>query len=330
MDLVCLRTRSPSLPQKNTMATSDLLTSSYTALTSSGKDILAGTVGGMATVLVGHPLDTIKVRLQAQSSANPMYSGAWDCAVKTWKFEGFRGFYKGMQSPLAGEGFFNAWQFLAWGQSKKWVKSLSSSSTISDDDDDELSIRQFLAGAVTGFASAFVECPVDLMKSQLQTQVFLSQPAFTTLPGCAKAIFAENGMMGLFQGLTSNILRTVPASAAYFGSYEGMRQYFLKTGQNRDELGSGYVLLSGGVGGLMYWLTTYPLDSVKSAMQADHIPRHHRKYTSTWHCAQTLYREGGAGRFFHGLSPCLLRSFPANAACFYAYETARSMMDKAF
>ena len=34
----------------------------------------------MAAVIVGQPMDMIKVQLQNQSVANPMYTGTFDCA----------------------------------------------------------------------------------------------------------------------------------------------------------------------------------------------------------------------------------------------------------
>ena len=58
------------------------------------KELFAGSVGGIVQVLVGQPFDTVKVRLQTQSSANPIYSGMVDCAAKTLKNEGLGGFYK--------------------------------------------------------------------------------------------------------------------------------------------------------------------------------------------------------------------------------------------
>lgn len=47
----------------------------------------------MAQVLVGQPLDTIKVRLQLDHGK---FKGAWDCAVQTIQKEGFFALYKGM------------------------------------------------------------------------------------------------------------------------------------------------------------------------------------------------------------------------------------------
>jgi len=62
------------------------------------KAFLSGGFGGMCLVFVGHPLDTIKVKLQTSSK----YSGMSDCFKQTVKAEGVRGLYKGMAAPLVG------------------------------------------------------------------------------------------------------------------------------------------------------------------------------------------------------------------------------------
>jgi solute carrier family 25 (mitochondrial carnitine/acylcarnitine transporter), member 20/29 len=64
-------------------------------------DILAGTLGGIAVVLVGHPFDTTKTRLQTAPSG--FYQGTLDCVHKTFQWEGFSGFYSGIFSPLGGK-----------------------------------------------------------------------------------------------------------------------------------------------------------------------------------------------------------------------------------
>jgi solute carrier family 25 carnitine/acylcarnitine transporter 20/29 len=54
------------------------------------KELFAGSMAGMAQVLVGQPFDTVKVRLQTTQT----YSGALDCAKRTLQAEGVGGFYK--------------------------------------------------------------------------------------------------------------------------------------------------------------------------------------------------------------------------------------------
>ena len=54
---------------------------------SSVKNFIAGGFGGTCLVFAGHPLDTIKVRLQTQAKTapgeQPLYKGTIDCAKKT-------------------------------------------------------------------------------------------------------------------------------------------------------------------------------------------------------------------------------------------------------
>ena len=60
------------------------------------KNSLSGTAGGIGITLVGHPFDTLKVRLQTQPVDKPIYRGLTDCFVKTMKWEGIGGLYRGV------------------------------------------------------------------------------------------------------------------------------------------------------------------------------------------------------------------------------------------
>ena len=45
-----------------------------------------------------------------------------------------------------------------------------------------------------------------------------------------------------------------------------------------NDLGVAPMLFAGGFGGLLYWISIYPIDVIKSTMQSDDIHRHKRKY----------------------------------------------------
>lgn len=68
------------------------------------KGFVAGVFSGIAKLSVGHPFDTIKVRMQ--TSQNAQFSGPLDCLMKTVRNEGFVGVYKGATPPLIG------WMFM--------------------------------------------------------------------------------------------------------------------------------------------------------------------------------------------------------------------------
>ena len=65
------------------------------------RDFVAGGVGGVCAVLVGHPFDLVKVRLQTAEKG--VYSGAMDVVRKTVAREGpIKGLYAGVSAPLVG------------------------------------------------------------------------------------------------------------------------------------------------------------------------------------------------------------------------------------
>merc|ERR1711990_440909 len=180
------------------------------------KDVIAGTCGGIVVTLIGHPFDTQKVRLQAQSIANPVYSGLGDCFRKTVSSEGMKGLYKGMSSPLVGQMAFRATLFTTAAESKKYLSNGGTKSLSQ--------VEFFLAGGMTGAAASFAEGPIDFYKSQMQVQAIkhaenpsMKQP---NMMETVKRSIALNGVKGPFQGLGATLLRNIPANAVYFGSFE--------------------------------------------------------------------------------------------------------------
>ncbi|CAK0772247.1 hypothetical protein CVIRNUC_003943 [Coccomyxa viridis] len=292
------------------------------------KDIVAGTCGGIAVTLAGHPFDTAKVRLQTQSSTNPIYSGALDVVKKTIQWEGPQGLYKGVQSPLAGQVVFRSVLFGAFGAAKRWLATNPDGSTR------PLTTADFYkAGAITGFVSAFVEGPIDFFKSQIQVQIIRSRsdpnykPAFTTVSGAVRAALTNNGVRGPFQALGPTILRNAPANSIYLGSFEVLKEEFAKyKGCEPKDLPGWMTVTAAGVGGLMYWVAIYPLDQIKSAMATDSIIVSERKYPTMAVTAQKLWAEGGVTRFFKGWTPCLLRAFPANGIMLLTVDKVSYML----
>ena len=68
------------------------------------KGFVAGVFSGVAKLSVGHPFDTIKVRMQTTSAER--FAGPMSCLVQTIRNEGVRALYKGATPPLVG------WMFM--------------------------------------------------------------------------------------------------------------------------------------------------------------------------------------------------------------------------
>jgi len=81
--------------------------------------------------MVGHPFDTIKVRLQTQDVIKPVfgstphlrYKGGWDCMMRTIRQEGFLALYKGMSGPMVTVPVVNAIVFAFYEQALSFFRA---------------------------------------------------------------------------------------------------------------------------------------------------------------------------------------------------------------
>lgn len=299
------------------------------------KDLTAGTFAGVAQLLVGHPFDTIKVKLQSQPAPlpghPPKFSGAIDAVKQTLAAEGPKGLYKGMGAPLATVAVFNAVLFTARGQMEGLLR---------DSPGAHLSVgQQMVAGAGAGVACSMVACPTELVKCRLQAQSALATtveiPVLAGIGGApagryngpfdvAKHVLkSEGGVLGLYKGLTPTLMREVPGNAAMFGAYEATKQY-LAGGQDTSKLSRGSMLFAGGVAGAMFWVSVYPTDVIKSVIQVD--DHRNPKYKGTMDAFRKVFAAEGVKGLYRGFGPAMARSVPANAACFLAYELVRESL----
>jgi solute carrier family 25 folate transporter 32 len=81
-----------------------------------------------------------------------------------------------------------------------------------------------LAGAVGGFTSGVVTCPLDVIKTKLQAQGGLSAQKglprkYNGLVGTATVIWREEGLRGMYRGLGPIILGYLPTWAVWFTIY---------------------------------------------------------------------------------------------------------------
>ena len=85
-----------------------------------GKDLLAGTCSGVASILVCHPLDTVRVRMQTAEAGR--FKGVGDVFASTIRNEGVRGLYKGMSAPLLSQGIQKATMFFVFGGATRFFQ----------------------------------------------------------------------------------------------------------------------------------------------------------------------------------------------------------------
>ncbi|XP_014259579.1 mitochondrial carnitine/acylcarnitine carrier protein [Cimex lectularius] len=283
------------------------------------KYFLSGGFGGICTVVAGHPLDTIKVRLQTMpkplAGESPMYRGTFDCAKKTVQKEGFSGLYKGMAAPLVGVAPIFAISFFGFGVGKRLVSSKETP--------DLTPVQLFTAGAFSGIFTTAIMAPGERIKCLLQIQHGQEKPKYTGPKDVVKQLYKEGGIRSIYKGTVATLLRDVPASGMYFMTYEWFQKVLKPLGGESTEMNLLKTIFAGGMAGIANWSVGMPADVIKSRLQT--APE--GTYTGVAHVFRTLLKEDGIGALYKGVTPVMLRAFPANAACFLGFEACMNFLN---
>ncbi|OTA95336.1 hypothetical protein M434DRAFT_393913 [Hypoxylon sp. CO27-5] len=297
------------------------------SFSSQARSFAAGGFGGVCAVIVGHPFDLVKVRLQTADKG--VYSSAIDVVRKSVAREGLRrGLYAGVSAPLVGVTPMFAVSFWGYDLGKQLVTTFSPPSPTG-----ALSIGQISAA---GFFSAIpmtaITAPFERVKVILQVQGQRlkpgEEPKYKGGLDVVRQLYREGGVRSVFRGSAATLARDGPGSAAYFAAYEYIKRRLTpldpQTGKPKGELSLLAITAAGGAAGVAMWIPVFPVDTVKSRLQTA------EGNVSIGGVIRELYGKGGVKAFFPGFGPALARAVPANAATFLGVELAHQAMKKMF
>ncbi|KAI4282909.1 MAG: hypothetical protein L6R38_002574 [Xanthoria sp. 2 TBL-2021] len=323
----------PSLPSKDSLPSkeevaSEVVQTTKSSLQSGLRSFGAGGVGGVCAVLVGHPFDLVKVRLQTAEKG--VYSGAIDVVRKTVAREGLvRGLYAGVSAPLVGVTPMFAVSFWGFDVGKSLVRSFSPSTNSQT----PFTIAQIsAAGFFSAIPMTLITAPFERVKVllQIQGQKNLApgeKPKYSGGVDVVRQLYKEGGIKSVFRGSAMTLARDGPGSAAYFATYEYVKRRLTpkdEAGNLSGELSLTAVMTAGGAAGVAMWIPVFPIDTVKSRLQsADGRPTIGGTISGLW-------RSGGFKAFFPGIGPAMARAVPANAATFLGVELAHKAFDRVF
>ncbi|XP_048512183.1 mitochondrial ornithine transporter 1 isoform X2 [Athalia rosae] len=289
-------------------------------------DFTAGSLGGVALVYVGQPLDTVKVKMQTFPQ---LYKGMVDCFMTTLRQDGIiRGLYAGTLPAVAANVAENSVLFAAYGLCQKTIAKLSGVQKV----EDLSSLGNAGAGFFAAFFSSLSLCPTELIKCQLQAMREVSTQK--AAPGervnfigpwqLTKRIIRAEGPAGLFRGLLSTIAREMPGYFFFFGGYEATRELLAKPGQNKEDIGWLNTMIAGAAGGALFWLVIFPADVIKSRIQVQDLRQ------PAYIILRDVARNEGIGALYNGLKPTLIRTVPATSTLFLTYEYSKKLMQSYF
>lgn len=277
-------------------------------------DFIAGGCAGITQVLIGQPLDIIKVRLQ--TSLTKMSS--IEVAKQIYHNEGPLAFYKGTISPLVGMSFAVANQLAGYEMAKRYIAKKIGG-------DDKLTTKHLvIAGSVGGFFYSLIVSPMELFRIKMQVKGEIS---YNSSVDAAVKIYKSQGLRGVFFGYNSTAVREIIGSGVWLGVYEScVRTQLSKHNNNRKEIPMWKIVLCGSIGGVAMWSTVFPADIIKSRIQGSNFLT--TKYKSFLGTGKIIIQENGFGGLYRGIAPCLARSFIVSGANFYVYENVYLILDK--
>jgi len=258
-------------------------------------DLISGALAGFSQIVIGQPFDTVKVRLQTNSH----YNGTL-CCIKSTAFEGLRTFYKGSLPVICAIAPRQAVGFFGFAQGKQ----IFGNDTLP---------KLAAAGAWSALYTTPINAPTERVKNLQQVNNFYGKTTNEVL----RNLYKEGGFRNVFKGTELTFLRYAFGNSIYFGSYEFLKLNFLRK-QNKSKISKQETVISGIFAGVTTWAIVFPVDVVKSKLQAgvDNISRR-----ELWSELIAEIKENGPRQvLYRGIGISVVRTAFTTPLSFLIYE----------
>ena len=275
--------------------------------------IAAGGFGGCVAKTATSPLERIRVLAQTGNSR-----GISSTAISILESEGWRGFWRGNGTNCMRIFPANGILFAT----NDFYKDLLRHSFKIEGQPDPTSLS-FFSGSFAGMTASVTTYPLDFARTRLAGVTGRD----IGLMGILREAIQDGGYRSLYRGCGPTIIGAMPYEGIKFGVYGFLSNYYGENNsRNRSVM---FSMCSGALAGMTAGLVVYPNDTVRKIMQISGSEGEHhgqKIYTSMVDCYRTTYRKGGIGRFYHGVTPYMIRCMPNAAIQFSVYESIKRLI----
>ncbi|KAL5527348.1 hypothetical protein ACEPAG_6139 [Sanghuangporus baumii] len=296
------------------------------------KYLLAGGIAGAVSRTTTAPFDRLKIYLITRSPelGNVSISGAteatkvaskgfraiFDAIGRIYKEGGVRAFWVGNGLSVVKIFPESAIKFFSYETSKRffaqYVDNVSDSRDISG-------TSRFLSGGIGGITSQLSIYPIETTKTQMMsTTGDQKRDALSA----ARRLWAMGGVRAFYRGLTVGLIGVFPYAAIDMSTFEALKLAYLRS-TGKDEPGVLPVLAFGSVSGGVGATSVYPLNLVRTRLQASGSSGHPQRYNSIFDVARKTYQNEGWRGFYRGLLPTLAKVIPSVSISYVVYETSK-------
>lgn len=174
------------------------------------------------------------------------------------------------------------------------------------------------AGGGAGAIEAVIMFPTEFVKTQLQLQS-KTNPIYKGPIDCVRLTIQQHGPFGMYRGLSTLIVGSVPKAAVRFTAFEQLKRRMVDKDGN---LSTGRTFLCGlGAGMSEAVFAVTPMETVKTKFIHDlNQPKDSRKYKGLVHGVSTIVKTEGIGGIYKGLGPTILKQGSNQAVRFVVYN----------
>ena len=317
-------------------------------------DFLASWMASGGSMLICHPLDTLRTRLQTRGHR----------PLDILRKEPVRNLYAGVFTPLLVGGPISGVVFMCNEAIKeRLIQHPAFQHTVrgsaAGQPYTEISMAGVTcAGAGAGCAGALLSCPSTTIRIQQQLRAgqSLGTPNRPHQGAVAvvRDLYHAEGIRGFYRGVLIEATAGVIGRAAYFSFYEGYKRGTSTAYRSYEanvlgkseltpmlqlEKSLSIMVLSAALTSISSWLVIYPIDTVKSKIQGEAVPcsraqpvqcpeelEERRLKRSFFKAARQLYKTNGVGGFFAGYKLTAARGAVMAGIMLPTFDTLKPIM----
>lgn len=298
----------------------------------------AGAVGGLISLGVIYPLDTVKTRIQTEVKKTPSATdallpgsgaprkvkatGVRQMVLKIFREQGVAGLYRGFGASMLNT-FAMQFAYFYWYTivRRTYVKRFPLAPHASLNTLTELALGALAAA----FAQLFT-IPVSVIATRQQLS-----DTHSSVVDTFRSILADDGVTGLWRGLKPSLVLTINPAITY-GMFERLKTALLKEG---EKMTPGKAFVIGALSKTMATVVTYPYIMAKTRLQAKYTveddsepeladvsssapvaPKKKEKYSGAVDVLRQTYGEKGFAGWYQGMQAQITKAVLSQALLF--------------
>ncbi|XP_027356320.1 probable ADP,ATP carrier protein At5g56450 [Abrus precatorius] len=196
--------------------------------------------------------------------------------------------------------------------------------------------RDLMAGAVMGGFVHTIVAPIERAKLLLQTQesnlaiVASGRRKFKGMFDCIRRTVTEEGILSLWRGNGSSVIRYYPSVALNF-SLKDLYRSMLRGGNSSDNnifSGASANFIAGAAAGCTTLVLVYPLDIAHTRLAADVGRTEVREFRGIYHFLATIFHKDGIRGIYRGLPASLHGMVVHRGLYFGGFDTMKEILSE--